>query len=183
MKYQDFAKDYEVNYVPVPGKNRLRAVRVYTGPYFRFVAPPERIRFCRWYYLILLGILAILLLIPMFIDCSFTRAWFIQVPAAAAWIPWVLSAGAVWRLWTAKEKVEREHCELLYNRMSSSSLFLIIFCGISLIGCFIKVTAGNVSIRDWIVGVCCVASAIASVLIFLGRKDLTMVRIDDAVQS
>lgn len=59
MKYRDFAKDYEINYVSVPGKSRLKAIRVYKGPYFSFIAPPERIRFLRWYYFAAMILLAV----------------------------------------------------------------------------------------------------------------------------
>ena len=178
MKYREFVSDYEINYVSVPGKSRLKAVRVYKGPYFRFLASPERISFLRWYYLIGLGILAILLIVPMCIDCAITRVWYIQAPAAAAWIPWVLAMGSLWRLWTAKEQVDREHCELLHNRMSSSCLFLILFNTISLIGCIIKLTEGMFSVHDWIVSGCCMASAVVSMVLFLGRKDLKMIQVE-----
>lgn len=175
LKYRDFAKDYEINYVAVPGKSRLRAVRVYKGPFFRFAVSPQRIRFLRWYYTVGLGAVAILLLIPMCMDCTLTRVWYIQVPAAAAWIPWVLAMGSLWRLWTAKERVDREHCEFLYNRMSSSTLFLILFCGISFVGCVIKLTSVAFSVQDWITMGCCAGSFSASAALFLGRKDLKMI--------
>ena len=95
MKYRDFAKDYEINYVSVPGKTRLKAIRVYKGPYFSFLAPPKRIRFLRWYYLTAMILLAFILIVPMCIDCAFTRAWYIQVPSAVAWIPFVLAVTSV----------------------------------------------------------------------------------------
>jgi hypothetical protein len=180
VKYRDFAKDYEINYVSVPGQSRLKAIRVYKGPYFSFLAPPERIRFLRWYYFTVMILLAFFLIVPMCIDCAFTRAWYIQVPSAVAWIPFVLAVGAVWRLWTAKEKVDREHCELLYNRMSSSALFLIIFCGVSSVGCIGKMVSADMSVRDWIVGFCCIASEIISVSIFAARKDLKMIQLEKA---
>ena len=81
-----------------------------------------------------MAIIALTLLIPMCMDCTFTRIWYIQVPAVASWIPWVFAAMATYRLWTAKEQVDREHNALLGGRMSGACLFLMGFCLISFLG-------------------------------------------------
>ena len=128
MGYRKYAKDYEIEYVEQPGKKRPKAVRIYVGPYFRFKADPAQIRKLRWFYLIGLLAVALFLLIHMTIDCAFSRTWYVQVPAAAAWIPWCLASAACWRLWTARDKVDREHYDLLHDRMSGSCLFLMGLC-------------------------------------------------------
>lgn len=179
MGYRDYAKDYEIEYVERPGKKRPKVNRIYVGPYFRFEHPLDYIRRLRWVYLLLLIMTAISLIVPMSIDCAFSRTWYIEVPAVTAWIPWFLSAGAVWRLWTAKDLVNREHYELMHDRMSGSALFMLGFCSISSIGCIYKVMHQPASTQDYIVCASCLLSVLFSCAMFAKRKDLEMVRVDN----
>lgn len=174
MGYRKYAKDYEIEYVDRIGKTREKAVRIYVGPYFRFIASPEQIRRLRLSYLVLILLAALLLVVPMCIDCAFTRTWYIQIPAAAAWIPWVFSAGALWRLWTAGEKVEREHYDMLYGRMSGASVFIMIFSAISIIGCAALLIKQGGTGRDIISALCCVGVLVCSSLMFSKRNLLKM---------
>ena len=178
MSYREFAKDYQIEYVDRPGHKRPKAVRVYVGPWFRFVQPPEKIRFYRWYYLIGMVCIALLLLIPMFVDCTFTRTWYIQVPAAIAWIPWVFAVGATWRIWTAKEKVDRQHNAMTGPRMSGATLFLMGFCLISVLGTVYAQTAYTAQMADYLICSCYVLCSACAIALFAKRKVLDMVMID-----
>lgn len=175
MGYRKYAKDYEIEYVTQPGKKHPKAVRIYVGPYFRFQADPARIRKLRWLYLIGLVLTAVCLLVPMMIDCAFTRTWYVQGPAAAAWIPWCLASGACWRLWTARDKVVREHCDLLYDRMGSASLFLMGLCLCSCVGCVLAQMNMTPAPEDCTVCLCSLASAAIGIVLFSRRKELEMV--------
>ena len=180
MGYRDFAKDYQIEYVDRPGKKRPKAVRIYVGPYFAFRVPPERVRFLRWFYVICLTLTALFLLIPMCIDCAFTRTWYIQTPAAAAWIPWCFAGAATWRLWTAGEKVDREHCELLHDRMSGASLFLMGFCLISCLGCARLLSEVAATAADHVTCICAMGAGIGGIALFSKRKELEMVQVEPA---
>lgn len=179
MGYREYAKDFEIEYVTRPGKKRPKAVRVYVGPYFQFKAAPDRIQKLKKRYLACLLAAAALLLIPMCVDCAFTRTWYIQTPAAAAWIPWLLASNSVWRLWTAKENMEREHADLIHDRMSSSTLFLMGFFGISCIGCTMQMGSLEPAGTDWLVSICYVAGLLCSCAMFAGRKELEMRRVEN----
>ena len=179
MGYRDYAKDFQVEYVQQPGKKRPKAVRTYVGPWFRFTASPERIAWLRRFYPAGLALVAVLLIIPMCIDCAFTRTWFIQVPAAAAWIPWVLAVGSAWRLWTAGEKMDREHNSLVHDRMSGATLFLMGFCSVSAVGCVIRLTELTATAGDYAVCLCDLASAVCAMALFAKRKELTSVQISE----
>ena len=174
MGYKQYAKDYEIEYVDRPGK-RPKAVRIYVGPYYRFAASPEQIRRTKWLYLAGLMSLALFLLLPLCVNGTLARTWYIQVPAAAAWIPWVLAAASVWRLWTAGEKVEREHHDLMGQRMSGASLFLLIFSLISAVGAVMTVGRIEAVREDWLVLGCAVCAAVCSAVLFLRREDLRMI--------
>ena len=178
MGYREFAKDYQIEYVDRPGHKRPKAVRVYVGPWYKFAQPPEKVRFARWFYLIGLLAVGLLLLIPMCIDCAFTRIWYIQVPAAVAWIPWIFAACATWRLWTAKDRFDREHNALMGGRMSGACLFLMGFCLISFLGCFYAATTLTLETADHIVYICSIFSGICAIALFSRRKTLDTVMLD-----
>ena len=179
MGYREYAKDFEIEYTQRPGKKRPKAIRIYIGPYFQLKASPERVRWLRWFYLASLLACAVFLLIPMCVDCAFTRIWYIQVPAAAGWIPWLLAAGSVWHLWTAKSRMEREHADLIHDRMSGSCLFLTGFFAISCIGCITQMTNHAASGADWLVSLCYIAGLLCSCAMFAKRKELEMIQLEN----
>ena len=179
MGYREYAKDFEIEYVDRPGKKRPKAVRIYVGPYFQLKAPPERVRWLQRFYLYGLLACAAALLIPMCIDCSFTRTWYIQVPAAAAWIPWLLAAGSVWHLWTVRGNMEREKANLIHDRMSSTTLFLTGFFGISCIGCMVQMGNLRPSGADWLVSICYLLGLLCSCTMFAKRKELEMNQLEN----
>ena len=178
MGYREFAKDYKIEYEDRPGHKRPKAVRVYIGPVFRFVQPPEKIRFLKWLYLIGISVIALALLIPMCMDCTFTRIWYIQMPAAIAWIPWVFAVCATWRLWTAKEKVDREHNAMLGSRMNGACLFLMGFCLISFIAGIYELTVQTAAAADYVICICYMLAGICSIALFSQRKGREMEMID-----
>ena len=179
MGYRQYAKDFEIEYVDRPGRKRPKAVRVYVGPYFQLKASPEQVRRLKRFYLMGLLASAVFLLIPLCTDCAFTRIWYIQVPAAAAFIPWLLAADSVWHLWRATDRMEREHADLIHDRMSSSCLFLTGFFGISCVGCTMQM--GNVTAAgaDWMVSLCYIVGLLCSCAMFAKRKALEMKQLEN----
>lgn len=179
MGYRKYAKDYEIEYVSRLDRKKPKAVRIYVGPYFRFSAPPERIRVLKWRYLAGIVLLFAVLLVPLCIDCLFTRTWFIQLPAVAAWIPFVLAAASVWRLWTAGEKVEREHYDLMYQRLCGSLLFLMAFGAVSLAGCAALLFRETRGAEDLVVLFCYIAQLVCGAVLFSWRKGLVMDEVEN----
>lgn len=175
LGFRDFAKDYKIEFVDRPGHKRPKAVRVYVGAWYRFKEPPEKIKYLKWYYLVALLAVALTSVVPMCIDCNFTRIWYIQLPAVMVSIPWVFAACAVWRLWTAKEKVDREHKTLLGDRMNGASLFLTVFSVASFLGCVVASFISAPQIADILVSGCCLLSGAGSIAMFAKRKQLEMV--------
>ena len=179
MSYKKYAKDYEIEYVVQPGKKREKAVRIYVGPYFQFAVSAERVRLLRWLYLAGVITAFFFLLLPMSLNGALGRVWYVQIPAAAAWIPWVLAVASVWRLWTAGEKVEREHNDLLGGRMSGACLFLAIFSGISAVGGVFALTKMGGAAEDWLVPACMACACVCSLVLFSRRKELVMIEVEN----
>ena len=173
MGYRKYAKDYEIEYVDRIGKKRPDAVRIYVGPYFTFKVPGEKIAKLKWQYLAFAVIAAIALFVPLCMNCGATRTMYVQIPAVMAWIPLILAGCAVSRIWTAKEKVEREHYDMMYQRMNGSSLFMIILGAVSFIASVVYVTRNGAFI-DFFVCDCYLIFTVCSILMFAKRKGLEM---------
>ena len=182
MGYREYAKDFEIEYVDRPGRKRPKAVRIYVGPHFQLKVSPDRIRWLQRFYLAGLLACGVFLLIPMCIDCGFTRTWYIQVPAAAAWIPWLLAADSVWRLWTAKSRMEREQADLIHDRMSSATLFLTGFFAISCLGCAVLSGSQTPSAKDWLVIFSYLSGLFCGCAMFSKRKELEMKQLENPVK-
>lgn len=179
MGYREYAKDYEIEYVQQEGKRRPKAVRIYVGPYFRFQASEETIRSRKRQYLLLVLLLGLALLVPMMVDCRLTRTWYVEVPSVAAVIPWLLAVCSVWRLWTAGEQVEREHCDLLHDRMRGASFFLMGFTGISVLGSVVALTEASAVGMDYLAAASFLISLGCSVAMFALSKDLQMTAVEN----
>ena len=179
MGYREYAKDYEIEYVPREGKGRPKARRIYVGPYFRFRAEDAVIRRRKWQYLALLAVQAAALLVPLSVDCDLTRVWYTSVPAAAAWIPWLLAGCSVWRLWTARELVEREHNDLLHDRMRGASFFLMGLTGISTLGAAVWLGRGGAKAADMAVCGALLICLICGAAMFALCRDLQMERVEN----
>ena len=178
MGYKDYAKDYEIEYVERLGR-RPRAVRIYVGPYYVFTCPEEELKKLRRFYLAAVLASALLLLLPMCIDCTATRTWYVQLPAAGAWIAWLLAASAVWRLWTATGKMEREHSELISNRLSGGAAFMMGLSAVSSLGCVLLFVRQGALWRDVLVMLCNVLLCIISALMFSKRRLLVMKQVEN----
>jgi len=175
LGYRKYARDYEIEYVEQPGKKRPKAVRIYVGEYYSFAVSPDRVRWLRWFYLIGITSMALLLLIPLCVVCPFTMTWYIPAPLVAAWIPLVYAAAAVWRLWTAGEKVNQEHYDLLYERMCGACMFLMGFAIVAVTGCILQLSKTTPTGMDLLVCVSCLGAAACAVMMFSKRKELEMV--------
>ena len=172
MGYKDYAKDYEIELRARPDGKKPKSVRVYVGPYYVFKSAPERMSGTRLMYTVLLLVVTACLLVPLCIDCASTRTWYVQVPAAVAWIPLVLALCALAGLWTAKGKMERSHYEGIYNRMSGSAFFLMLLSAVSSAGGMLLMGKQGISLADAAVLVCNAIAFVLSVLLFAKRREL-----------
>lgn len=172
MGYRKYAADYEIEYVERLGKKRPQSRRIYVGPYFVFDRSAQEIKKLRRVYIVLCLLAAAFLIVPMCIDCGSTRTLYVQLPAAFAWIGWVLSAFSVWNLCTAKEKMEREQNDGIYERMSGASLSMLLLCLVASIGSLIYLIKHGFSALDALVLLCDLGAALTAWQMFSRRKGL-----------
>ncbi|MBR4940953.1 MAG: hypothetical protein IKZ19_03035 [Clostridia bacterium] len=179
MGYREYAKDYEIEYRQIPGKKRQKAVRIYVGPYFRLDVEKEKLGKLKLFFLLGTLSLAMFLLVPMGIDCAFTRTWYIQVPAVCAWIPWIFAAMAVWTLWRSGKRFDREHKDHIYSRLGGATVFLLIFCGLSSVGSVVGFFLKDPSEKDLVAALCCGLTTVLSGLLFWGRRQIRFAEVEN----
>lgn len=172
MGYRKYAADYEIEYVERLGQRRAKAVRIYVGPYFVLRLGGDELRRLRLFYIIMIALSATLLTLPMCIDCVSTRTLYVQLPAAAVWLPWAFAASSVWYLCTAGEKLEREQNDALHNRMSPATLAMLILSAVAFVGSVACVLRKSASGADVLVAFCNLGLCLVSALMFSCRGKL-----------
>ena len=80
---------------------------------------------------------------------------------------------------TGKFVSAREHYDLLHDRMSGASLFLMGLSCVSTVGCVIRLTELAAQPADFVVCGCYLAAAVCAMALFAKRKELASVQISE----
>lgn len=179
MGYRKYAADYEIEYIERLDKKRPQTRRVYVGPYFVFDCGAAELKRLRFFYIALCLLTAIFLVVPMCIDCGSTRTWYVQLPAAFAWIGWVLAVYSLWNLLCYKERAEREQRDGICDRMSSGAFTVALFTAIASVGSVVYLIRNAVTAADVLVLLCNLASLACAALMFSLRKRLEMHQVEN----
>jgi len=179
LGYKKYAADYEIEYIERLDKKRPQARRIYVGPYFVFDLSTAELKKLRLFYIGLCALTAAFLLVPMCIDCGSTRTWYVQLPAAFAWIGWVLTVYSLWNLLSYKERAEREQRDGICDRMSSGTFTMTLFTAIASVGAVIYLIKNSIALPDILVLLCNFAALACAILMFSRRKRLEMRQIEN----
>ncbi len=179
MGYKKYAADYEIEYRARPDKKRPQAVRIYVGPYFVFDRSAAELKKLRLFYIALCLLTALFLLVPMCIDCGSTRTWYVQLPAAFAWIGWVLAVYSLWNLLSYKERAEREQRDGICDRMSSGAFTVSLFTALASLGSLIYLVKNGITAADILVLLCNLAALACALLMFRRRAELEMRQVEN----
>ena len=179
MGYKKYAADYEIEYIERLDKKRPQARRIYVGPYFVFDLSTAELKKLRLFYIGLCALTAAFLLVPMCIDCGSTRTWYVQLPAAFAWIGWVLAVYSLWNLLSYKERAEREQRDGICDRMSSGAFTVALFTAIASVGAVIYLIKNSIALSDILVLLCNGAAFACALLMFSLRKRLNMRQVEN----
>ena len=179
MGYKKYAADYEIEYIERLDKKRPQARRIYVGPYFVFDLSTAELKKLRLFYIGLCALTALFLLVPMCIDCGSTRTWYVQLPAAFAWIGWVLAVYSLWNLLSYKERAEREQRDSICDRMSSGAFTVALFTAIASVGSVIYLIKNSIALPDILVLLCNFAALACAILMFSRRNRLNMRQVEN----
>lgn len=179
MGYKKYAADYEIEYIERLDKKRPQARRIYVGPYFVFDCSAAELKKLRLFCISICLVTAACLIVPMCIDCGSTRTWFVQLPAAFAWIGWVLTVYSLWNLLSYRERAEREQRDGICDRMSSGAFTVAVFTAAACVGSFVYLIKNGISAADILVLLCDLAAFACALLMFRCRKKLKMRQVEN----
>ncbi len=168
-----YVSDYRLDNV-LGADGKLKTVPVYTGEWYEFEASEEEIQKTRLRYLLLLvGAVLSLLWLLVFTN-HMDRGWYLSMPAALSTIFLLFAGMSVYRLWTAKGPVTREHKDKTHDRMATSTLFVMILSCLCLIGCIYHLIWVKAGFQQFVFTFFAAVYAACSIGMFAGRKALRM---------
>jgi hypothetical protein len=174
MVTKKYANDYRLENVLAPG-GKLKTVAVYRGSYFRFLAPAESIRRLKYLYLGSAVLAAGFWLALMFLNLRRAEgSWALLLPAGIGIFAMFYEGCGIWRLFTAGEKVTREHNDKLYKRLSAASMCHLILGGLGAVGGVVLLLRNPFRVLYLIAVLLCAAWGLCAVPMFILRSRLQM---------
>lgn len=172
-----YVQDYRLDNVLTTG-GRLKTVPVYVGDWYEFEASEGAIRKTKLRYGVYAAVAVLslvwLLLFTNHMRTESSSGWYVVVPAAISILFLFFACLSIYRLFTAKGPVTREHKDKTHDRMAAMSLVLMILSGLCVCGCvyhLIAVERGFWQILYTVYAGIYFASAL---LMFLHKGELTM---------
>ena len=172
MISRQYVKDYRVDHAAESGRGK--AVPVYTGVYYRFCAGDAQLRRAKRRFCVLVLLCALAALLPLLLDSEATRHLSVLLPLVAAPLPvfWLLAG--LRRLWTAGERVTREHRDKLHDRFAVWSLALLALSAASVVGESVFCVRNGCGAAEAALLACGLLQGGASLLLFREKKVLRM---------
>lgn len=173
MVSRKYTKDYRIE--PYLDRNgRLRDRSVYCGAYFTFDAPLPEVRRTMWLLAGLNLFITVTVALPMAFACSYFRQFYLVLPQAFLFLPVYFTWAGLLRVYTAKDKVTREHRDKIVHRIPVASLFTLILSAVLGIGTVIYACLGGLQGADYLAAVCSFLRLIPAIWAFLLRKRFPM---------
>jgi hypothetical protein len=133
MVMKRYADDYET-VVTTDENGEERKVAVYHGAYFEFALDEEGLTHFRRNCFLLLAAIIILHVSSGFVGNRGMYQFYVALPYVLAFFPLLYMAASILRLPKEKRKFRRDEIGLSFDRMRTSSILLVIFLGIGLLG-------------------------------------------------
>ena len=167
-----------------PKTGKLVTKAVYRGDWFCFEKPAALIKKRKILYTILVGIILTAFVTALLLtginernrSMKAIEQYYVIIPFIALSFPIFFMGAAAVRMWRATDKVTREHRDKIIERFTATGISAAILSGISLIGHIVSWAINGETVTDMIfLGMTLIILA-ESVLIFVFRKDLSMVQ-------
>ena len=143
MPRKGYSDDYET-VVEMDEEGREKQVVVYRGDYFEIELDEEGISRFRRNCLLLLAAIVVLHISGGFVVNQGMFQFYVALPYVSAFFPLIYMAAGVLRLPKEKRKYRRDEIGLSFDRMKTTSIILLIFLGIGVLGeiAFILIVSG-----------------------------------------
>ena len=174
MVTRKYTADYRLENSVDPRSGRIVTRPVYRGDWYRFSETREVIARVRRRFFVCTGAAALCFGLALALNAPASRTIYVLVPFALLLFPLYYTAAGCRRLATAGERVTREHRDKIYDRLCSSTLFLMVFSAASAAGNAVRwITAGE-SARDVLFLILTAAVFTAGLVMFRARRLLRL---------
>ena len=181
MVSRKYLNDYTIEYVE--GRNgKLKARAVYKGKYFTFVEPGSIVKKTRNHMTLLLVLTWCAYIIPLLIDSSTAKTFYVIFPHTFVFIPMSGMSFVAYHLWTQKLPLTRQKSDFFSLKAPAFSFFMALLSGFALAGCIISSLTGKTKLfsGEIIFWLCETFLFTASCLLFGLRKQTATRELPDA---
>ena len=134
MVSRKYTSDYRLEDTLDPKTGRMATRSVYQGQWFRFCAGAAAVKRTAWIYTLLTALCALGFVLPLLFDPPAMRAAYVAVPFVALVFSLFYLAAGCRRVFTAKDRVTREHRDKIVERLRGASVSACALSGVSLVG-------------------------------------------------
>lgn len=128
-----YIKDYTIENQYNPRTGKTKKISKYTGPYFSFT-DIEKVKKGKTLFLILSILSTVSFFVMMFVNAPCGHAFYVMVPLVISLIFYFYLWASMLRLFTAKDKVTREHKDKIGARFKMASMAILILTSVSFVG-------------------------------------------------
>ena len=179
-----YTSDYRLENVVDPRTGKLVTKAVYRGDWFCFEKPAALVRQRKILFTILVGLITAAFIGALLLtginernqDMIAIEKYYVIIPFVGLMFPIFFMGTAAVRMWRATDKVTREHRDKIGDRFAATGISAAILSGVSVIGHIVSWAINGETVTDMIfLGITLIILA-ASLVIFLLRKDLSMIQ-------
>ena len=179
-----YTADYRLENVVNPKTGKLVTKAVYRGDWFCFEKPAALVQKRKILYTVLVGLIVVGFIAALLLtginernqDTIAINQYYVIIPFMALMFPAFFMGAAAFRMWRATDKVTREHRDRIVMRFTSSGISAAVLAGISLIGHIVSWAINGETVTDIIFLGITVMILAASILVFVFRSDLSMIK-------
>ena len=147
MVSKKYAADYRLENVR-DKHGKLKTVAVYRGTRYTFKASPQAVRRAATLYALLTALSVICFGVILFLNTSVLRQFYVLLPVLCCLLPLGYLTIAVMYTFTSKLPLTRERRDKICDRLAHTTVLLIFFSGVSLLGAGVAV-ALSYATMEW----------------------------------
>ena len=174
MATKKYISDYRMENVLDEKTGKLRTVPVYRGDLYSFISSEEDVKKGTLIFVIATVTAFVVLVATLLVNARCARVIYVSLPVAALVFPVYGCMASMLRLLNVKEQVSREHSDKLAGRYTSSSFFMMLLSGISVIGHIVYICLGRETWPDELFLIGAAVIFACGAVMFLNRKLISM---------
>lgn len=147
MVSKKYAADYRLENVR-DKQGKLKTIAVYRGTRYTFKASPQAVRRTAILYALLTAASLLCFGVTLFLNTAVMRQFYVLIPLLCCLLPLGYLTIAVIYTFTSAPPLTRERRDKICDRLAHTTLLLMFFSGVSLLGAGVA-CAASLATMDW----------------------------------